>query len=505
MKTNILKSLFSKNINKGVLQGGWNNGTPTVSFMYNNASGQILGTPRHKTFQSEIHINPTIQTIINKQQSIVTEADLRLKESISSKDGDVKNPEIKKLLDILLSPNTAPGMLSWNDVVKYFFHKYFYYGIGALVFTYNNDLERDGEGQILRRQPIESYHTEEEKARRVRENLRYIRNLNIDNIQPAKTVQYSDTLDKIEYKISLHEQYTQQLSFTQDEEMQGFYTARANGKYYIALIFGNYDFYTEKHQTFLEHIKPSILLENHIASTHQSFYQNACMPSSIVEVMPSSNNEKVVESFFLKFGTGNEESEKFKEAMRDVEKELKGAGNAGKTIVSKDPRVKFNVIPLQITPDANNAEKLVAMAKNDIYSFFAGGSRTAFEGQTEYANNAQTKIKELYDGAIGFVNSNLIDKLNDFLRLYLRVFRIAPPTQINNFYFKLDTTDIQFYKEFKKADVTKYYSNGIITNTEVRRIMGDIDDDYADLTNKPLTNGDRLFQELGKNTMFDGV
>ncbi len=493
-----IETIATKNINKSVLQGGWNNGTPIVSFMYNNTTGNILGTPRYETFQDEIHINPTIQTIINKQTSIITEADLRLMERVNGKDIDVKNAEIKKLLDILLSPNTAPAMLSWNQIVTYFFQKYFYYGIGALVFTYNEDLERDEQGRILRRQIIESYDTEEEKQRKMRANLRYLRNLNIDNIQPAKTVQYSTTLDKVEYKISLYEQYNQELSFTQDKELQGFYTARANGKYYIALIFGNYDFYTCKYQTFLEHIKPSILLENHIASTHQSFYQNACMPSSIVEVTPSSNNEKVVESFFLKFGTGNEDSEKFKEAMRDVEKELKGAGNAGKTIVSKDPRVKFNVIPLQITPDASNAEKLVAMAKNDIYSFFAGGSRTAFEGQTEYANNAQTKIKELYDGAIGFINSNLIDELDNFLKLYLNVFKIVPLTQLNNYYFSLDTSQIQFYKEYKKEELNTMYTQNQLTLNEVRQKKGLLDDNLSDLPDLP--NGDKILIELGKNT-----
>lgn len=491
-----IETITTKNINKSVFQGGWNNGTPTVSFMYNNRTGQILGTPRHKTFQDEIHINPTIQTIINKQQSIITEADLRLVESVSGKDIDVKNQEIKKLLDILLSPNTAPAMLSWNDIVKYFFNKYFYYGIGALVFTYNDDFERDERGQILRRQTIESYNTEEEKQRKILANLRYLRNLNIDSIQPAKTVHYSNTLDKIEYKISLHEQYTQELSFTQDEEMQGFYTARANGKYYIALIFGNYDFYTCQHTTFLEHIKPSILLENHIANTHQSFYENACMPSSIIEVMPSSNNERVVEYFFSKFGTANEESEKFKEAMREIEKELKGVGNSGKTIISKDPRVKFNVIPLQITPDASNAEKLVTMAKNDIYSFFAGGSRAAFEGQSEYASNALPKIKELYDGAIGFINSHLIDKLNGFLKLYLKAFKIVPLTQLNNYYFSLDTSQIQFYTEFKKEELNTMYTQNQITANEVRQKKGLIDDNLSDLADLP--NGDKLLIELGK-------
>jgi hypothetical protein len=494
VKTNILKSLFSKNINKSVFQGGYNNGTPTVSFMYNNTTGQILGTPRHKTFQDEIHINPTIQTIINKQQSIITEADLRLVESVSGKDIDVKNQEIKKLLDILLSPNTAPAMLSWNDIIRYFFNKYFYYGIGALVFTYNEDFERDERGQILRRQTIESYDTEEEKQRKILANLRYLRNLNIDNIQPAKTVRYSDTLDKIEYKITLHQKYTHELSFTQDEEMQGFYTARANGKYYIALIFGNYDYYTCQHQTFLEHIKPSILLENHIANTHQSFYENACMPSSIIEVTPSATDPKAVNDFLQMFGGGNEKEEVFKSMMQEMENKLKN--NKGGAMISKDARWRFNVIPLQITPDATNAEKLVTMAKNDIYSFFAGGSRAAFEGQSEYASNALPKIKELYDGAIGFINSHLIDKLNGFLKLYLKAFKIVPLTQLNNYYFSLDTSQIQFYTEFKKEELNTMYTQNQITANEVRQKKGLIDDNLSDLTDLP--NGDKLLIELGK-------
>lgn len=468
MKFNIFKT--SKNINKSSFQAGWNNATPSVSFMYNNATGQILGTPRHKTFQSEIHINPTIQTIINKQQSIVTEADLRLMESVSGKDGDVKNPEIKKLLDILLSPNTAPAMLSWNDIVKYFFHKYFYYGVGALVFTYEDGLDRDDDDVILQKQRI-------------------------DNIQPAKTVQYSDTFGKIEYKISLHEQYNQVLSFTQDEEMQGFYTARANGKYYIALIFGNYDWYTCQHQTFLEHIKPSILLENHIANTHQSFYQNACMPSSIIEVTPSTTDPNAINNFLQMFGENNEKEEVFKVMMQEMENKLKN--NKGGAMISKDARWKFNVIPIQVTPDANNAEKLVAMAKNDIYSFFAGANRSAYEGTNEYASNAEPKLKELYDGAIGFINTNLIDKLDEFLKLYLKAFNIVSLEQINNYYFSLDTSQIQFYKDYKKEELNVMYKENQITINEVRQKKGLLDDNISDLTDLP--NGDKLLLELGKS------
>lgn len=220
------------------------------------------------------------------------------------------------------------------------------------------------------------------------------------------------------------------------------------------------------------------------------------MPSSIIEVTPSSNNERVVEYFFSKFGTANEESEKFKEAMQEIEKELKGVGNAGKTVISKDPRVKFNVIPLQITPDASNAEKLVAMAKNDIYSFFAGGTRSAFEGESEYASNSLPKIKELYDGAIGFINTNLIDKLDDFLKLYLKAFKIVPLTQLNNYYFSLDTSQIQFYKDYKKEELNTMYKENQITVNEVRQKKGLLDDNLSDLTDLP--NGDKLLIELGR-------
>ena len=491
-----IETITTKNINKSVLQGGWSNGTPTVSFMYNNTTGNILGTPRISSFVQEIKINPTIQTVINRQRSIITEADLKLFEDIKGTDKESNNEGANKLLEALLFPNTAPAMLSWNDIVKYFFHRYFNYGGGALVFTYDGDFQKDAKYR-----DINSVSNDEERMNVVRNNIRLLRNLKIQSIQPAQTVNYSTQFGKVEYKISLlncKNNYNSEISFTQDEDLQGFFTAKSGDKFYIALIFGEFDFDTCKYETFLETIKPSILLENHIAKTNEAFYNNACMPSAILEVTPAFTDEKTVGYFNQKFGTSNEDSEKFKTRMQEIEAQIKGSINAGKTIVSKDPRVKFNVIPLQITPDATNAVTLTEIAKNNIYSFFAGGSRSAFEGTNEYASNAEPKLKELYDGALGFINTNLIDKLNDFLRLYLRVFRIAPPTQINNFYFSLDTSQIQFYKEYKKEELNLMYSQNQLTANEVRQKKGLLDDNLSDLTDLP--NGDKLLIELSKSS-----
>ena len=473
--------------------GSWGGSSPSVNFLFNQRTGDIIGTPRFTTFENEIYHNSTIQTVINKQLSIASQTELKLFENKQGKDTETTNEGANKLLNALLNPNTSPAMLHWSDIVKYFFQRYFTHGVGALIFTYNGGFEKD-----IKYQTIYETSNEEQRQNAKRNNIRLMSQLEIQSVQPAKTVYYCNNYGRLEYKINLYDDYNFELTFTQDSNLQGFYTARANNKFYIAFIFGDYDFQTSKYQTFLEHIKPSIILENEIEKTIGSFYKNACMPSSIIEVKPSLSTPQVEQYFLTKFGIGNEEHEKFKLAMQELEAELKSSVNSGKPLISKDPRISFNVIPLQITPDADNAIKLTEMAKDKIYSFFAGGSRSAYEGKTEYASNAEPKIKELYDGTIGFVKSNLIDELNRFLRVYLTTFRIAPPSQIKNFYFALDTSFIQYYKDYQTDLYSQDYKNGIITLNEIRARKGILDEvNYGDLTDLP--NGDRTFQELSKS------
>jgi hypothetical protein len=461
--------------------------------LFNQRTGEIIGTPRLTTFENEIYYNSTIQTVINKQFGITSQTELKLFENKQGQDTETTNEGANKLLNALLNPNTAPAMLHWNDIIKYFFQRYFTYGVGALIFTYDGSFEKD-----IKYQTIYETANEEQRINAKRNNIRLMSQLEIESVQPAKTVYYNDNYGTPEYKINLYNNYNFELTFTQDNDLQGFYTAKANNKFYIAFIFGNYNFQTYKYQTFLEHIKPSIILENEIEKTTGAFYKNACMPSSIIEVKPSLSTPQIEQYFLTKFGVGNEENEKFKLAMQELEAELKSSINSGKPLISKDPRISFNVIPLQITPDADNAIKLTEMAKDKIYSYFAGGSRAAYEGKSEYASNAEPKIKELYDGTIGFVKSNLIDELNRFLRIYLNVFRIVPPTQIKNFYFSLDTSFIQYYKDYQSNLYIQDYKNGIITLNEVRNKKGMLDEvNYGDLTDLP--NGDRTFQELSKS------
>lgn len=487
---NILKSLnlFKKDIKKN-----FNYSTPSV-YAFADVMGNIIGTPRLSSFENEIYNNVSIQTVINKQLGINTQTQLKLYETKQGKDTETKNEGANKLLEALLNPNTAPGLLSWNDIIRYFYQRYFTNGIGALVFTYDGDFESES-----RYTPIYEGMNAEEKQSAMRSNIRLMQQLEIQNIEPAKYVAYKEIGNGISiyYDISFYNNTGYTIKFTQDINLEGFYTARVNGKFYLAFIFQNYNFQHARHESFLNHIKPSIILENSINTTLEMFYKNACMPSSIIEAKPSFNTPEFIQGFNDYFGSGNENREKFDRQMQQIESDLKASINSGKPIMPKNPYVSFNVIPLQISPDSKNATELKAMAKNDIYSFFAGASRSAYEGTNEYASNAEPKLKELYDGSIGFLKSNFIDELNRFLYSYLSTFKIAPPTQIKNFYFSLDTSSIEFYKERQKTIYSQDYKNGEITLNEVRAKKAMLDEvNYGDFVDLP--NGDKTFQELGK-------
>lgn len=463
-------------------------------YAFADAMGNIIGTPRKSTFEKEIYNNVTIQTVINKQLGINTQTQLKLFENKQGKDTETKNEGANKLLDALLNPNTAPALLSWNDIIKYFYQRYFTNGIGALVFTYNGGFESESKYT-----PIYEGMDAEQKQSAMRSNIRLMQQLEIQNIEPANNITYNTFGNTVYYDISFYENNTTSIRFTQDENLEGFYTGSGNGKFYIAFIFGNYNFHNAKWQTFLEHIKSSIILENSINTTLEMFYQNACMPSSLIEVRPLFDTPEYIQYFQAKFGKDNEKEAEFYEQMKKVEAELKSSTKSGTAIFPKNPYVSFKVTPLQITPDAKNATELKAMAKNDMYSFFAGASRSAYEGTNEYASNAEPKLKELYDGSISFLKSNFIDELNRFLQQYLRVFKIVPPTQVKNFYFSLDTSTIEFYRERQKTIYSQDYKNGEITLNEIRSKKAILDEvNYGDLVEIP--NGDRLFQELSKPT-----
>ena len=80
---------------------------------------------------------------------------------------------------------------------------------------------------------------------------------------------------------------------------------------------------------------------------------------------------------------------------------------------------------------------------------------------------------------------------------------MVPLTQLNNYYFSLDTSQIQFYKEYKKEELNLMYSQNQLTLNEVRQKKGLLDDNLSDLTDLP--NGDKTLIELSKNTGMNSL
>jgi hypothetical protein len=486
---NMIGGLIKKSNETNLTTGSLTNGNNVLSFFLDN-TGNVIGSARSKSFQEEIRTNATIRTILNKQINIAMQTELKIYETKAGKDDETTNEYAKNLLENFLSPNTYPAFTTWNDIVKYFVESYYIDGVGALVLTFKDTF--DTTAFMV---DYSSYISDNRIAQAKEENAKIKDSNSLQYIQPAKSVSYFSNNISSGFKMQLNDSIGD-VEFKQNINMGGLYTASNSGKFYIAIVFGNFDFKSCQYKPFVEPIKNLILLDNAPIEAMQSFYQNSCVPSSIITLTPNTKNAEI-EMQILNDATSNEGSAKYKELVTEIKAKIKGSSKTGEILISNDMRFKYDVIPLQIMPDGKNAIDLSNTARERIYTFFGLGSQIAYEGKTEYANNAERKIKELFDAVIDNINSKLIENLTQFMRVYLKQFGYAKPLDVKNLYFSLNTSHISFYKEYKATDALDMFSKGLIEQNEARKIISTLNEvDYGNLVDLP--NGDRTFQELSR-------
>lgn len=445
-----LKEIKSVKESKSYNSAGYNN----LSFLYDNASNQIIGEPLKKSFTEEIECNTSIATIIQKQLSILTEGELALYERTKTKDIESKNKTALTLFDILQQPNCRPSPKNFDAILKYCIESYHYNGVYALVMCF------DGE-----------YSPQNLKYLTVGDNVQYVSSGGVDY--------YNISLNNKAYNMSYNFVYNQDYNT---------YITQNGSDVMVALVNGNYNYNRCSYITPWYKYKNTILLENYVNEYAKSFHENSCRPSSIITL----TYKDIQDHGRMPNRYDREELDKL---IQNFRSELKGASNGGKFIIPNDPNLVVEVTPLNIPSNADDMQKQLDITTNTIYSAINGGSKSVILGENEYSNNALEKQKEFYDGTLSFINDTLMQPLNTFLKEYLQEFDRSASS--NDIYFAIDRSSIEFYKKYIEEKTSLKYRNNEMTLNEVRKIHSELREEWGDLI--PLEGGNRLYSEIEKS------
>lgn len=423
----------------------------TFSFMYDNTTNTVIGEGSKRSFAGELKRNTSIATILNKQISMVSDSELKLYNSKDGTDTESTDKTALAFLDLLNNPNCQPKPNDWDDILSYLLTQYAYYGLTGLVVQCNGEFAPE----------------------------------NLNSLMPVTRLTFSNHMNQVCYNASLkYGSYEQMIQFYYDEESK-LYTAKYNDNDLILIVFGEYDYDSCKHVSPFTPLKDVILMQNYTMESSKTFYENSCRPSSIITVnLQDSDNEG---------SQTTADKEMIAKTITKFRSELKGSENTGKSITA--PGMDIKVIPLNIPVNAVEIEAQLVTAKNIIYSFVAGGSLSAIEGQTEYSNNAIQKLKEFYDGTFAYIDKTIINVLNNFLQQYLTLHN-SNILERKDIYLALDKSGSEFYKKYLESEASLKYQNNEITLNEIREIQSGLREKWGNLT--PLENGDRLNAEIQK-------
>jgi len=404
---------------------------------YDNYTGEIIGGVQRLSLSAEIQKNFAIQTVISNQLGIINNCELQaLKRDDNKTDSATNYKPALDFLDILNNPNSNPAPRHWNDIVEGIYHAYISNGIVAIIL--GNGVSKS-----------------------------------IENIEVATSVQYINRNNVISYNIStIGAGYKMTREFIKNEELGVF----VNGND-IAIIFGNFDYYTKTYQSPLTHIQDVILWQNYIINSSRVFYENSCRPSSIITVKFLNEEGKISTS------NNKTDEDEMKKIMSTIAAQLKGTNNNGKVFIASHPNIAIDVKQLSITQNANDIEKQLALTKQIIYSTFTGANTNVIEGVSEYSNNRLASLREFYDGTISTFNRVILNELNAFLVKWLKPSSGTSPDAIERkgIYLSFDISKVKFYKDLEKQEILMALEKQLIKKQEGRTKFAKIDDTYADL------------------------
>lgn len=436
----------------------------TSATYYLNNKGELIDD-FFTTDTNEIANNGSVSTITSNHLSIVDEATLTVREGSYSSNEDTQNKECLKFLSWLNNPNSTPGPRNKYEIFKYLINYNYKIGLAGLVFTFKgNEANFD----------------------------------NFSNIKACKNLNYLNSGAEVKYRASFGSNYGE-TEFKYDARLLNYVGYDKFGNLMMLVVFGNYNVNKDRYDPFFKDIAPYITLQNHLVNFVNSFHQEACFPSQIVQL----NFKNIDKDRAL----SDNERTTFKETATSIRNQLnaaKGSKKAGKIFVPDNPNLDIKIIPISVPLNADENLAYQTDVSEKIFSYVDGGSASAFLGKSQYSNNASAGLLELYDGAFRMSKSLLTYPLNDFLRSLLLLNRVGVDEQ--ELFFAFNTSMVKIYQKQEKAETVMYEQNNIISIGESRSILATFDSKVANLGELSDGRGDLLNKELnGKDSIDLGV
>lgn len=416
--------------------------------------GNVLNTS-FTTNVEEISQNASVSTIISKQSSIISEGDLVAKEEKDGYDEESKNKYANQFIKFLRRPNSEPAPKTLSDLNDYMLKRTYQNGVGALIFCFNK---------------TDKLSFDQARSIRLAKTVKWTKNEY--GLESYYRVTYDNTGDKF---FKFNDKYLNYTNVT-DKEIQ------------ILFVFGNFDEKTSEFRSIFNDKIEYICLQNYLVKFATSFHKNACFPSQVIKISYKGATADT--------GLSQKDMDLFKQAVDDFKIQLmnsKGARNSGGMIIPSHPSLEIDIKPLTIPTNAEENINYHNLVHDEIFSLVDGGSYDAYSGQSEYSNNANAKLQEMYDGAIRSYKKSVLDKMNVFMENLL----IAMRTPAKNIYLAVNTSKIKLYQKQMISQATMIAQNNGITLNEYRKIIKLCSDEYSFLIDNK--NGDVFNGAIVKN------
>lgn len=399
----------------------------STSILIDN-KGDILSTYNYDAFD-EINRNISVNTIINKQNSIVNEATLVVKEKDNLENESTKEEGFLKFLSWIENPNSYPFPRSRNEIFRYILSNSYKKGIFGVIFSFDNQ--------------------------NVFNHIKIPANISLEK----------NLMNEVKYRVYLRNNLS--YIFSYDPKYRNFVFDDGNQKMFL-MVGGNFNNDLQDYDPIFRQILPYILLQNYLVDFATSFHQNACFPSQIITLNYNLGNDSLLNSAKL-----NPTQEKeFNDAVNDMVRQInysKGSKSTGGIIIPNNPNIKVDIKPLSIPTNAVDNIKYQDFVSQKIYATIDGGSVDAFEGKSEYSNNASAKLQDLYDGSFRLFKSLVINPLNQFMVGLIGVMNKG--IVANNYFLDFDISNVRIYqKQFINEDVM-LVQNNILKISEARQSL----------------------------------
>ena len=421
----------------------------TSASVFIGGDGSLLKT-LYYTAYDEIARNISVNTIISKQSSIVNEATLVVKEKDNKTDESTTQPEFLNFLSWIDNPNSYPFPRSRAEIFKYILKNSYKKGIFGIVYVFD-------------------------------------KNRNFKHIKiPCSIYLQNFSYDETKYTLQLN---TKTYTFAFNIKYRNF-AIESNDEIMILQVGGNFDNDLQNYSPIFNEALAYVLLQNYLIDFASSFHQNACFPSQIVTLNYITEKDSG--------GLDPKQAKEFDDAVKAIEKQInesRGSRNTGGIIIPKNPNIKVEIKPLSVPTNATDNIAYQNFVSQKIYATVDGGSVDAFEGKSEYSNNASSKLQDLYDGSFRLFNSLVIDPMNQFMQGLVGSFN----SKVNpkNYNLEFDVSNIGIYqKQFIAQDVM-LTQNNVLKINETRQILARTSNRYSFL--EPAKEGDVFNSELSGN------